>query len=121
MNLRPEPRRTRCIQGQLLRVSERREAAIFLRDGSLWVADFKSSGGLMMNGEKKDRAVVKDGDVISICGSEILCRIPPGSCTAAARARIGLVRWADWLIALGQRWSGQSATLWPQPWPPRAA
>jgi hypothetical protein len=28
------------IQGQLLRRSERREVAIYLRDGKLWIADF---------------------------------------------------------------------------------
>lgn len=28
------------IQGQLLRRSERREVAIYLRDGQLWIADF---------------------------------------------------------------------------------
>jgi hypothetical protein len=28
------------IQGQLLRRSERREVAIYLRDGELWIADF---------------------------------------------------------------------------------
>jgi len=28
------------IQGQLLRQSERREVAIYLRDGQLWIADF---------------------------------------------------------------------------------
>ena len=30
----------RSIQGQLLRQRERREVAIFLRDGGLWVAGF---------------------------------------------------------------------------------
>ena len=33
------------IQGQLLRLSERREVAIFLRDGALWVADFVDGRG----------------------------------------------------------------------------
>jgi len=31
---------TSTIQGQLLRQSERREVAIYLRDGQLWIADF---------------------------------------------------------------------------------
>jgi hypothetical protein len=35
----------RSIQGQLLRQSERREVAIFLRDGALWVADFIDGEG----------------------------------------------------------------------------
>lgn len=33
------------IQGQLLRLTERREVAIFLRDGALWVADFVDGRG----------------------------------------------------------------------------
>ena len=35
----------RALQGQLLRHSERREVAIFLRDGVLWVADFIDARG----------------------------------------------------------------------------
>ena len=49
MNLRPEPRRTHPIQGQLLRQSERREVAIFLRDGALWVADFIDGQGELID------------------------------------------------------------------------
>ena len=37
---RPSP-----VQGQILRLSERREVAIFLRDGALWVADFIDGEG----------------------------------------------------------------------------
>ncbi len=37
------------IQGQLLRVSARREVAIYLRDGALWVADFLDSQGTLMD------------------------------------------------------------------------
>jgi hypothetical protein len=33
------------IQGQVLRVSQRREAAIYLRKGTLWVADFIDGDG----------------------------------------------------------------------------
>jgi len=33
------------IQGQVLRVSERREVAIYLRKGALWVADFIDGDG----------------------------------------------------------------------------
>jgi len=36
------------IQGQVLRMSERREVAIFLRDGALWVADFIDGDGVLM-------------------------------------------------------------------------
>jgi hypothetical protein len=49
LNLRPEPRRTHSIQGQLLRLSERREVAIFLRDGALWVADFVDGQGALID------------------------------------------------------------------------
>jgi hypothetical protein len=45
LNNNPPQAFTRSIQGQLLRSSERREAAIFLRDGALWVADFIDSQG----------------------------------------------------------------------------
>jgi hypothetical protein len=33
------------IQGQFLRLSVRREVAIYLRDGTLWVADFVDGHG----------------------------------------------------------------------------
>jgi hypothetical protein len=36
------------IQGQLLRQNERREVAIFLRDGALWVADFIDGRGQLI-------------------------------------------------------------------------
>jgi hypothetical protein len=37
------------IQGQLLRHSEHREVAIFLRDGALWVADFIDGNGQLID------------------------------------------------------------------------
>jgi hypothetical protein len=40
---------TRSIQGQLLRRSEHREVAIFLRDGALWVADFIDGNGRLID------------------------------------------------------------------------
>ena len=40
---------TSPIQGQLLRLSERREVAIFLRDGALWVADFIDGEGELID------------------------------------------------------------------------
>jgi hypothetical protein len=49
LNLRLEARRTHPIQGQLLRQSERREVAIFLRDGALWVADFIDGQGELID------------------------------------------------------------------------
>jgi len=37
------------IQGQLLRQSERREVAIFLRNGALWIADFIDGEGMLID------------------------------------------------------------------------
>jgi hypothetical protein len=37
------------VQGQLLRRSARREVAIFLRDGALWVADFVDGHGELID------------------------------------------------------------------------
>ena len=39
------------IQGQLLRLSARREVAIYLRDGTLWVADFVDGHGELFEPE----------------------------------------------------------------------
>ncbi len=39
----------RCIQGQLLRLSIRREVAIYLRQGELWVADFIDGSGELID------------------------------------------------------------------------
>ncbi|MGE5102313.1 MAG: hypothetical protein ACM3SX_20200 [Deltaproteobacteria bacterium] len=39
------------IQGQLLRWSERREVAIYLRDGKLWIADFIDGVGELIEPE----------------------------------------------------------------------
>ena len=49
MNIRLEQHRKRSMQGQVLRLSERREVAIFLRDGALWVADFVDGDGALMD------------------------------------------------------------------------
>jgi hypothetical protein len=40
---------THSIQGQILRRSERREVAIFLRDRVLWVADFVDGQGELID------------------------------------------------------------------------
>ena len=37
------------IQGQILRRSERREVAIYLRDGKLWIADFVDGIGELID------------------------------------------------------------------------
>lgn len=41
--------RSAAIQGQLLRVSERREVAIYLRKDALWVADFIDGHGALVD------------------------------------------------------------------------
>src|SRR6476660_7203761 len=38
-----------AIQGQLLRLSERREVAIYLRGGMLWIADFIDGSGELVD------------------------------------------------------------------------
>jgi hypothetical protein len=48
MNNDSEPAFLRSIQGQLLRQSERREVAIFLWHGALWVADFIDGDGKLI-------------------------------------------------------------------------
>jgi hypothetical protein len=45
----PEERFARSIQGQVLRLSERRMAAIFLHDDALWVADFIDGHGELVD------------------------------------------------------------------------
>jgi len=43
------PRLRNSIQGQLLRLSTHRTVAIYLRQGSLWVADFIDGQGTLVN------------------------------------------------------------------------
>ena len=45
MDLDPQNLRASLILGQLLRLSKRREVAIYLREGSLWIADFIDGDG----------------------------------------------------------------------------
>ena len=45
MDLDPQNSRASPILGQLLGLSKRREVAIYLRDGSLWIADFIDGHG----------------------------------------------------------------------------
>jgi hypothetical protein len=49
MNIDSKPGFARSIQGQLLRRTERREVAIFLQDGALWVADFIDGEGKLID------------------------------------------------------------------------
>ena len=43
----PDDRAVSAVQGQILRLSKRREAAIYLRNGKLWVADFIDGCGVL--------------------------------------------------------------------------
>lgn len=45
MNTNQERNNTSPLHGSLLRIGERREIAVYLRDGTAWVADFKGSHG----------------------------------------------------------------------------
>ena len=45
MNTNQERNNTSLLHGSLLRIGERREIAVYLRDGTAWVADFKGSHG----------------------------------------------------------------------------
>jgi hypothetical protein len=47
----PDPQNPRIspILGQLLQLSKRREVAIYLRDGSLWIADFIDGHGELVD------------------------------------------------------------------------
>lgn len=45
MNTKYEQNRTSPLQGNLLRIGERREIAIYLRDGTPWVAEFNGGRG----------------------------------------------------------------------------
>jgi hypothetical protein len=49
LDLDPENRFATAIQGQLLRRSERREVAIYLRKDALWVADFIDGDGELID------------------------------------------------------------------------
>ncbi len=49
MPLKPDDRSDHALQGQVLRVSTRREVAIYLRDGKLWVADFIDGCGQLID------------------------------------------------------------------------
>ena len=49
MDLDPQNSRASLILGQLLRLSNRREVAIYLRDGSLWIADFIDGHGELVD------------------------------------------------------------------------
>ena len=52
MALNPEHRFVCALQGQILRLSERREVAIYLRNGKLWVADFIDGCGEVIDAAK---------------------------------------------------------------------
>ena len=45
MNANPERNHTSPLNGNLLRLGEQREIALYLRDGTAWVAEFKKGCG----------------------------------------------------------------------------
>jgi hypothetical protein len=49
MELDPRTARASPILGQLLRVSKRRQVAIYVREGSLWIADFIDGCGELVD------------------------------------------------------------------------
>ena len=49
MNTNPERNNISPLSGNFLRLGERREIAIYLRDGSAWVAEFKKGHGDVYN------------------------------------------------------------------------
>jgi hypothetical protein len=49
LNIDSESRFAGSIKGQLLRQSTRREVAIFLHDGALWIADFVDGDGVLID------------------------------------------------------------------------
>ena len=49
MNINAERESAVSIQGQLLRLSDRREVALYLREGKLWVADFVDGHGELID------------------------------------------------------------------------
>jgi len=51
MDLDPRITRASPILGQLLRLSKRREVAIYLREGNLWIADFIDGYGELVEPE----------------------------------------------------------------------
>jgi hypothetical protein len=105
LNLKPEPRRTRSIQGQLLRLSERREVAIFLRDGALWVADFVDGQGALIDAitwfrfncgalstaHARRRMVLESATPLSEELVERIERLDPAAATDNRRAAVRLV------------------------------
>jgi hypothetical protein len=99
LNNTPEKRFARSIQGQVLRLSERRMAAIFLHENSLWVADFMDGQGELVDaitwfrfhcgslsaGEAHRRMVLDDATPLS---EEVVDRI--AHLRRPARAHAGL-------------------------------
>jgi two-component system cell cycle response regulator len=51
----------------------RRHAKIVQADGQLWIEDLKSANGTLVNGERAERCVLRDGDKIRI-GSTVILR-----------------------------------------------
>ncbi len=112
------------IQGQLLRRSERREVAIFLRDGELWVADFIDGEGVLVDAitwfrfncdaltspYARRRMVVESAVPLS---AELVARIRDLHASATMRKRRAVIRLPERLTAfLSRAWRWQSLVFW---------
>ena len=85
MTTTPQAISTRAVQGSLLRLSERQEVAIYLREGAGWVADFhdgratlhsvsewhgSGSGRMLVHAQRRDAV-----ETISPLPDEVVQRI----------------------------------------------
>ena len=101
------------IQGQMLRRSERREVAIFLRDDALWVADFIDGQGELIDASTwfrfncgafstthaRRRTVLESAIPLSAELVERISRLP----LPAPRPQRGIARLAEGIAAHGAR------------------
>jgi hypothetical protein len=104
------PRSSRSIQGQLLRLSEHRAVAIYLREGSTWVADFVDGSGLLVDvdtwvrfncgtpaNSHACRRIARESAIP--LSTELSARIESLHQLAGSRRRSALARWVDALSA----------------------
>ena len=101
MNTDPKQNDTGHLHGNLLRLSARREIAIYLRDGTAWVADFRDGHGEVCPAGawfalNQDRWALRRAasDAITPLSADMVRRIEkmeqPRVCLARPRIRIPL-------------------------------
>lgn len=83
------------IQGQVLRRTERREVAIFLRDDALWIADFVDGQGELIDAVTWFRFNCAGASVTQAERRMLLESAMPLSADLAARIEM-LLRSHDW-------------------------